>query len=196
MIKDIGEFKFEVRDFPASDHQVIREVIEQNNYQFDSNKVKHGLCIDLGANMGCFSVLAGKYSHVIAYEPETNNYNLLLKNIVLNQSDVMAVKIAVGKEGITTINDLQACSAVGMPGETVEVVNINTILDPLDMIDYLKIDVEGSEYDIIEDITIDNLKKCENIVLEFHPPFNERFDNCIEKLKSTHDGEVCLWTLK
>lgn len=185
------EYKYEnlkltLRDYPASDHLVVREVFKQNNYEFDPSQVKVGLVIDLGANIGAFSCLVGRYVKVLAYEPESHNFELLLKNIAQNPVDVEPHQLAVGYEGFSTINDLQACSQLGKPGESVRVVSINSILDPLDAVDILKIDVEGSEYEIFEDITKENLLKCRRIVGEWHPPITDRYYRIVHDLEKTH----------
>lgn len=179
---NVGMFEYEyedlrltLRDYPASDHLVVKEVFEQNNYGFDPSQIKVGLVIDLGANIGAFSCLVGQYARVLAYEPESRNFELLLKNIIQNPVDVIPYQLAVGREGTSTIDDLQACSRLGMPGEAVRVVSINSILDPLGDVDILKFDVEGGEYEIFEEITEENILKCRRIVGEFHPPVADRY---------------------
>ena len=203
-----------LRDYPSSDHLVVREVFEQNNYGFDPSQIRVGLVIDLGANIGAFSCLAGQYARVLAYEPESHNFELLLKNIAQNPVDVIPYQLAIGREGISTINNAEAISQLGMPGERVQVVSINSILDPLEDVDILKFDIECSEYDMFEDITEENILKCRRIVGEFHPPIVDkyapqgvvinleerygkkkpppsgkgvdRYDNVIHKLEKTH----------
>ena len=198
IVKQIKDFTIHMRDWPASDHLVGDEILVNNTYLFNPNDIKYGLVIDIGANIGVFTVLAGRYAHVESYEPESNNYNLLCQNIETNKSNAIPFKLAVGKSGVSTINDLQGCSQLGAPGEEVAVISINNILNKFKNIDFLKIDCEGSEYDILEDITHDNLSKCEHMGIEFHPLWTDiykttvvedgqnRYEEIIKKLNKTH----------
>jgi hypothetical protein len=61
--------------------------------------------LDIGAHIGCFTVLAAKRaSRVFAVEPIASNFDLLTKNIALNDlSNVKAVRAAVGSGSSPTV---------------------------------------------------------------------------------------------
>ncbi len=55
--------------------------------------------IDVGANIGGYTIRACRWANVVALEPAIENYNLLLENIKLNNcSNVKALNIAAGDE--------------------------------------------------------------------------------------------------
>jgi FkbM family methyltransferase len=134
--------------------------------------VKEGnVVIDLGANIGYFSLLAarfvGKNGKVYSFEPEPKNYSYLIKNIKLNNYDnVIAIQKAVSNKigktklyicsydaGHHTINQIEGIKAY-RPEAIInekDFVEIETVTldeffkDKEDLIDVIKIDVEGAE---------------------------------------------------
>ena len=79
----------------------LRRVHEESTTKLFKKVVKEGdVIVDLGANLGYFTLLAaklaGKRGKVYSFEPEPRNYNYLLKNIELNGYDnVFAIPKAV-----------------------------------------------------------------------------------------------------
>ncbi len=133
---------------------------------------KGGVLLDVGANMGYFSLIAAQFDSlckVIAVEPSSRDYKRLVQNIELNSlSDrVKSVMIAVGdrlgKKNIQIapeerngLNTLGAGFAYkGIEKEAVEEVNVTTIDsivngEGLDRVDVIKLDIEGSEVRALE----------------------------------------------
>ncbi len=126
--------------------------------------------VDLGANIGYFTLLAAKIvgpeGKVFAFEPEPKNYNYLQKNIKLNNyENVTALQKAVSdKNGKTklyicdydtghhTIRQYSGIEAYSRGRHTEEKsIEIETVtLDEFfkgkeELIDVIKIDVEGAE---------------------------------------------------
>ena len=65
------------------------------------------------------------------------------------------------------------------------IVDINEVLT-LDRFDFMKVDIEGCEYSLLDSITDENLSKIRCLALEFHnpeiddiylPQFNSRISN-------------------
>lgn len=122
---------------------------------------------DVGANVGMFtcymSHLVGKAGHVIAFEPESNNFNCLEVTIRHNGlSNVQLEKKAVGKATELAQFDRRGGAFSGRlatPGKcrmtanqsTVEVVSLDDLVKlgtpPPDLV---KIDVEGNEVMVLE----------------------------------------------
>ena len=151
------------------------------HYQTDlfQKLVTKGLTvIDIGANIGYYTVLAaslvGDKGKVFAFEPEPQNYALLVRNIELNgYKNVTLVRKAVSSKNNRTdlfINRATgAHSILSGHADTVQVTPIETVkLDQYfrgreSPIDIVKIDVEGTELDVIKGMTNiiknnDNLK--------------------------------------
>lgn len=150
----------------------LNRIHEPSTTRLFKEVVKQGdVVVDLGANIGYFTLLAaklvGKKGKVYAFEPEPRNYNYLLKNIELNGYDnVFAVQKAVSdKKGKTklyicpydtghhTINQYGGIKAykpdfANDEKEFVEVEKIaldDFLKDMEQPIDVIKMDVEGAE---------------------------------------------------
>jgi hypothetical protein len=65
-----------------------------------------------------------------------------------------------------------------------DMVTINDVMDQFGCnVDFiLKIDIEGSEWDVINDLTSDNLLKCKQIIIEFHDLHKIGNDNHYNKI--------------
>ncbi|MEO6327604.1 MAG: FkbM family methyltransferase [Ginsengibacter sp.] len=118
---------------------------------------------DIGANMGFYTVWMSKFiSHgkIHSFEPDAQNFERLQKNITLNNlpAAVIANKKAIGDtdgelafteglDGENHIVDQGADNAVTVLSQKIEsYVKQHNIFD----IAYLKIDVEGFEYDVLK----------------------------------------------
>jgi len=140
------------------------EIVGQNPYCQESI-IKGMNIIDIGANIGMYTVLAaektGKDGRVIAIEPEPENYKHLLKNIKLNNfQNVISKNIALtNHEGFEKlyVSSQPAChSLVFKEGKIysieVPVKTIDGLLEELNIkkIDIIKIDTEGAEMPILK----------------------------------------------
>jgi FkbM family methyltransferase len=142
--------------------------------------------VDIGAHFGYFSIFASKNlsdaSKILAVEPETNNYDNLRKNIALNGCDnVEPIKLAAGgHEGRATLHKssapnhslLSTYQLLDQKGSTeeIEVKTISWLMShySLSEIDFLKLDCEGSEYEILEKMDENVLPRIKVISMEFH----------------------------
>jgi FkbM family methyltransferase len=165
-----------VRDWPSSDHIVVGEIFDSNVYGFKPSMIEHGVVIDIGANIGCFSLLVSPYAKtVMCFEPERHNYDVLCQNMRDNDAHFLLFKKAVGfEDGESTINDLGGCSALGMSGETVDVWSLNRVLDLVDHVDILKMDIEGGEWDALRGVSDENLAKVRFLAIELHITVDEK----------------------
>jgi FkbM family methyltransferase len=132
---------------------------------------KNDVVLDLGANIGYFSLLAarlvGKDGRVYSFEPEPRNFGFLKKNIELNDySQVTPNQKAVANEpgtvklyichydtGHHTINQYGGIESYNLtkqeaPKDYVEVEKValdDYLKDKVDHVDFIKMDVEGAE---------------------------------------------------
>ena len=110
---------------------------------------------DVGANIGQYSLYAASLGHhVFAYEPQPANYQSLLRNIGLNKffDLITAYPFALAeKQKITSLkiesNDMAGHSGVQFQVHGNYFVQCLT-LEP--RYDYVKIDVDGIELDIVK----------------------------------------------
>ena len=143
--------------------------------------------IDVGANVGCFSVLAaqivGPTGRVFALEPEVSTYRQLLRNIELNRlTNVTPLQLAIGgRQGIVTLhadpNALFSSMYSNVNGReirgtdrSVEMTTLDAIMDKfqIERCDYLKLDCEGAEHDIIAAMAGTTAARIAQITLEVH----------------------------
>ncbi len=143
--------------------------------------------LDLGANIGLFSVLyAIRYpkKRIIAVEPETNNYKQLLRNtqqfenVTCLQAGVWyrdhAVKVypsRVKLHGENSYSDgafyIGECEEKDPAAS--QVYSITSLADQYGLKHYLvKMDIEGAEYEIFEQGNLDWINQIPMLVMETH----------------------------
>jgi len=127
-----------------------------------NNKSKYKKVADIGANLGLHSVLMSKCGwDVTSYEPDPVHASLLLKNAKLNdvsnkiKLNQMAVSDAVGDlEFIRVIGNTTGSHLAGAKenpyGELEKFnVEVESILNIMNKVDFIKMDVEGQEKKIL-----------------------------------------------
>ena len=192
-----SQYTFQGRDDSGSDHLVVKETWCENVYQiFRKDLLDTGILVDLGANIGAVSVYAaslndgtGPYIQVYAVEPEPNNLKLLQENVSQNKVDefVSICPVAISdRNGFSYINDGHGHSQVNDAGDGAEVGTLRLEeffrTHGLAYIDVLKVDVEGMEYPIIADCSLDVLRKIRYLTLEFDAAPDEVFGPMVAKL--------------
>ena len=161
------------------------------------------VAVDIGANMGAFSVYANAFFHKIyAFEPFERHCRIMrnfckimsVDNVEIFQKAVTGhsgakVQLRAHKEGDSkdiACADFESEDFSNLD-ESCETVSLNDIFDliKVDRINYLKVDCEGSEYEIFENF--DSLDKVDMIGMELHDFYGlERKRKMIEKIHQTH----------
>lgn len=158
------------------------EIFVFKEYLFVSNK-KAPLILDCGAHIGiALLFFKQKYPNavIIAFEPQQTNVSLLKQNITDNRlKDVTIVSSAVsnhvgnmplytsGANKSSWGNSLQASSDSSSKQltETVSVIKLSSYLDQ--KIDFLKMDIEGAEVDVLREIE-PKIRNVQQLVIEIH----------------------------
>jgi FkbM family methyltransferase len=163
---------------------------EAENFEFLANSCKPGsVIIDIGAHIGLFSVIAsqvtGKNGKVYAFEPAPSTYQLLQKTLSINHNEMVieTFQKAVGKEtGKITffVSDGQADNGNSLVnykedrplhGIDVAVTSVDAFVKEkkISKLDFIKIDVEGAEYDTLRGTaeTLQNLRPV--CIVAIHP---------------------------
>lgn len=139
-------------------------------------KMQQGTVLDIGANIGnhtLYYALECKANHIYAFEPIAETYQILCKNICLNQLEnkVSTLNAAVGeKHARGEIGDVLSrinsggCGIREAEKGTFDIVSIDEL--NLGNVVFMKIDVEGFECNVIKG-ALDTIKRYQPfIVLE------------------------------
>ena len=154
-------------------------------------EIKQGMIVvDIGAHIGYFTLLAaklvGEKGKVFAFEPDPDNYSLLIRNINVNGHDnAIPIQKAVSNKTGQVRLFLDGCSPSchslyenhSQRGKFVNVdsITLDEFFEEDSQIDFIKMDIEGAEMAALQGM--DNLiKKSGNLklVTEFNPNFLER----------------------
>jgi len=149
--------------------QFVSEPVEFKIFAKILKVLRKPVVVDVGAYIGAYTLVACKEgARVIALEPDPDNYNVLRSNIELNgcTDKVKPLMIAAGsKEGLLPLYKgrySDTSSIVRGFHEATSEVKTYVRVDTLDnilareglaldsRIDYLKIDVEGAEVDVLK----------------------------------------------
>jgi len=144
----------------------------QKRLAFERLIQPRSIVYDIGANVGYFSLLAallaGPEGRVYAFEPLPRNINYLHKHIKINNIyNIQVVEAAVSHQSGDAHFDLGASTAMGHLSESGEInvrmVCLDEMLETgeLQPPDYVKVDIEGAEYDA--------LLGAQNLLKTFHP---------------------------
>lgn len=161
-----------VRDSRSKDLSAVREVIGCNDYHLENISLREGTVVfDIGANIGTFSMMAKKSyptATIFAIEPHPENFTLLQKNAPFAISRQMAV---TGRTG--SVRFQATGSPIGFRVQkdgvlTVPSMSLDELTAQCDSIDLVKMDVEGSEYDIFQHISPETFRKVAHFLVEAH----------------------------
>jgi len=150
-------------------------------YFSDEMSIKENdVVVDIGAHIGTFSVFAAKKgAQVISYEPIYNNYKLAIYNISINDfsNKIRLFNIGVaGKVGNKRFyifkNMWEATNMYAVSEKYIECkcIDLKSIFinNEINTINYLKLDCEGAEYEILFSTPRRYLNKIMQIALEYH----------------------------
>ncbi len=145
---------------------------EPNEFYFLSTHLKPGMIfLDVGANDGLYALFASEYvgdtGRVFAFEPSSREYARLQDNIALNEKkNIEALRLALScqngvgvmhiagyeHEGQNTLGSFIYEGVEQLHSEQIPLRRLDDILaeKQIDHVDFMKIDVEGAEYTVLE----------------------------------------------
>jgi FkbM family methyltransferase len=150
--------------------------------------------IDVGAHIGLFSLFVSQFckkGKIFSFEPIKENFELLKENIKINEIK----NISIFNEAVSDISskitlyqneDEAGHSKFIKTSNSVQVnaISIKEFFDNenIENCNLLKLDCEGSEYEIIESLPENYLKKVDKIIIEYH--LADTKPELLEELKS------------
>jgi FkbM family methyltransferase len=156
----------------------VKEIFLEGVYNQELSE--NAYIIDCGAHIG-LSVIYLKHlcptAQIVCFEPDTKNFDLLSKNISSHQlKNVEAKKEAIWTENtsLTFIQEGNMGSKISdkaLPN-SVE-VKATRLKDYLNRrVDFLKMDIEGAEYEVLKDIS-ERLENVSKMFIEYHGTFQQ-----------------------
>jgi FkbM family methyltransferase len=163
---------------------------EEENFNFLKKSVsKGGVVLDIGSHIGLFSIVASRLvessGKVYAFEPSPTTFSILKKTIAINNVDksVFPFQKAVGanegtiqfyisNDSIDNSNSLvKYLSDRELKGIDVAITTTDIFVQEqqINKIDFIKIDVEGAEYDTLMGAKNTLLKFRPNCMVGIHP---------------------------
>ena len=151
---------------------------EYSNSGFDIND--SDVVIDIGAHIGLFALFASQFCRqgkIFCFEPIKENYELLVENINSNKiKNIIPFNFAVSKESDSVkifLNDDYSGHSMFLETNNFVIVKSKSLLDifsenNIQECNFLKLDCEGAEYDIINSLPSDFLNKIKKSVIEYH----------------------------
>ena len=163
-------------DLMALTHVWLIEEYKTQNFQIKNNDV----IIDVGAHIGLFSLYASQFcktGSIYSFEPVKENYDLFLENIQMNSlKQIKPFNLAVSSSNsdITLyLNEDESGHSMfseSLKSITAKSTSLQKFFDDnhIQNCNFLKLDCEGTEYEILETLPISYFKKIEKIVIEYH----------------------------
>jgi len=145
--------------------------------------------MDIGAHIGAFTIYAATRApcvRVLSFEPEKENFKLLLDNVSLNK---LGERVAVFNKAVTgttgKMNLFKSTTDTGQhtffekrlsfenvdhKKDMVDCTTLKNVFDEnrIETIDLIKIDCEGMEYEILYNTPADYLKRIRALSIEHH----------------------------
>jgi FkbM family methyltransferase len=197
--KNIFDKRIKLRKSPSSDFEVFKQVYVLKEYlpvvnaynENFSNKDNYCLnIIDAGSNIGLTSLFFVDFfdsPNIICIEPEQENFRVLEFNLNRNRSSkIVKINGAVWSFNckIKIISDFRDASSWSFrveesdSSEAISAYSINQLIadNNFEILDILKIDIEGSEKQVFTSTTsnLDFLKITKCIAIEIHDEFDCR----------------------
>ncbi len=153
----------------------FKEIFEEEVYKFASDTGKPYI-IDGGANIG-LSIFYFKRlypgAEILAFEPDPNVFKVLESNIEsFGFSDVTLLQKGLWKEGgqVRFYAEGSDGGRIALDSDNKNIVSVETVSLRKYLgkpVDFLKLDIEGTETKVLEDCR-ELLKSVKNIFLEYH----------------------------
>jgi len=160
----------------------------------DLNLKNLNICFDIGSNVGLFTkyLKLNNCNKIFCFEPNKTAFNSLQKNLKV-ESDVELFNLAVSHNNeplrlYIDDNNSLISSAHDIKNNyyDVETITLKDIFDQnkIQKVDFVKIDIEGMEFDLIENLEDSIFQKIDKFLIEYHDFYFTDGSQKLEKLKN------------
>ena len=166
-------------DLKRQEPATFIEIFEHDGYRLVESEVRGKVVIDVGANLGMFALRCVELGakQIIAVEAQATIYNLGLLHNVKNFPMITPMHAAVFDEDGKTVQILnehvgsRIREGIGDPVTTVTLKTLIKDIPDQDMV--LKLDCEGSEFNILMKVEPETMKRFKIVNIEIHGNTNE-----------------------
>lgn len=163
-------------DLMALTHVWLIEEYKKPDFKIKENDV----VIDIGAHIGLFTLHASQFcteGTIYSFEPVKENYELLLENIRLNgleQVKTFNLAVSNSNEPIKLfINDDESGHSMfseSSQSTMIDSISLQNVFDSnqIKQCNFLKLDCEGAEYEIMKNLPLEYYDKIDKIIIEYH----------------------------
>src|SRR5271163_4196134 len=182
--------------------EAVVEVWLEHTYTADFYRPADGdVIVDAGANVGMFAIQIARQNRrcrVIALEPFAENFQYLQANVAKScPENVVCCQVALG--AAFGKGEMQAVGSRSLDhvlrtdsnaGDAISVIPLAGLFDlaRAQEIDFLKVDIEGSEHDVFAAAAPELLSRFKRIAMEYHDQIVPgTLDLLRDVLQPTHD---------
>ena len=162
---------------------------------YDELNLKNlNICFDIGSNVGLFTkyLKLNDCNKIFCFEPNKTAFNSLQKNLK-NENEVELFNLAVSYNNdalrlYIDDNNSLISSAHDIKNNyyDVETITLKDIFErnKIQKVDFVKIDIEGMEFDLIENLEDSIFQKIDKFLIEYHDFYFTDGSQKLEKLKN------------
>jgi len=174
---------------------IYHEIYDNHKYDYIDNCIyqnkgcflKEGdRVLDLGGNVGIFTNFAADKgaSKIWTFEPIQENFQVLMMNrpeqceahrLAISSRDNKSIKISFdadinGGSICDFVQDINKSTGTEDSAQTVMTMSLDTLIDSgvIECPDFIKMDIEGAEYETFRGLSDENLEKVRCIAMEMH----------------------------
>lgn len=173
----------------SSDRNAVINMVIHNEYRINKTTKykKYKNIVDIGGHIGCFPIFISRIcpdARVFSFEPEPQNYRLLLENIKLNGLEKMvtssnsaisdregSIRLYMHGETFAHSTSIASTDFINVPCHSLEQVFLRNKIDRCDL---LKINAEGAEYPVLLNTTKETLSRIRDIRAHCHTIDSDR----------------------
>lgn len=184
--------------------------VDQRYLPADWDPALRPTVIDVGANVGVFTIWAARYlgaERIVAVEPAPDTSRELRGNLERNSVEAQVLEAAVGRtsgeatlhrRGAPARDTLFTTDRYGSrfePTARVRLVTLDEVfsLFEIESCDLLKLDCEGAEYEILGAAGNETLASVRHLVAEYHVGLNDQRPHELRRLLEDNGFDVTVF---
>jgi len=191
-----NKVKFKIKSL--LDLLILKETVIDDFYRLKKTVSKNPkIIVDIGGGFGDFSIYAAKMyqnAKIFVFEPNPILYQLLKQNVRTSKAkNIFMYPLAISNKRELSINisgELTKTSSFFDLKTSKKIITVKTeslsILLKQQTIDFLKIDCEGGEWDILSNLSDQEMDNIKIISLEYHNQYMESLDKKLIKKLINH----------